>query len=199
MLGHDFIDGGHLLLGVLRADEAIAAVFAAADIGLEDVRRELEAELGRGAESTEHMPFTASAKRTLELSLREAMRHGQKFIAPGHVALALIGEPAGPAMKVLAALDADLDALQGALTELVDRGDVAAAERTARARFVMRPARRSRRDADVAELRAQRDLLADGLRRYARHDDGCPGQLAQPGQCSCGLGELLAIVDERRD
>lgn len=181
-------------MGVLRADDAIAAVFAAADIGLDDARRELEAEFGRGVESPEHMPFTASAKRTLELSLREAMRHGQKFIAPGHVALALIGEPAGPAVKVLMALDADLDELQGALTDLVDRGDNAAAERSARARFVMRPARRSRREAEVAELRAQRELLADALRRYARHDEGCP---ARPGECTCGLRELLAIVDGR--
>jgi hypothetical protein len=165
-------------------------------IALDDARREVQAEMGRGIGPKAHMPFTPSAKRTLELSLREAMRHGHKFITSGHISLAMIGEPEGRAVKVLVALGADLNDLHDALIELVDREGDAAAERSARARYVIRAATRSGSgvsQAEFAQLRAQRDALATGLRHYAQHEAGCP---AETGKCSCGLGELLATIDD---
>ncbi len=121
MLGHDYIGTEHLLLGVLRVDDPAARAFADAGVTVEDARRVVQGELGRGGERKSHIPFTPSAKRVLELSLRESIRHGQKFIAPGHVALALMGEPEGRVVKVLVALGADLTALSETLIALVDQ------------------------------------------------------------------------------
>ncbi len=44
------------------------------------------------------------------------------------------------------------------------------------------------------ELRSQRDLLADALRRYGRHEAGCPGE---SGPCGCGLAAVLALTETR--
>ena len=165
-------------------------MFFAAGVTLVDARREVKAGMGQGVGPKAHMPFTASAKRTLELSLREAMRHRQKYIEAEHIALALIGEPEGRAVTVLAALGADLDVLHEALTEIVERqGD--AAQQSARARFVMR-ATPGGGKAEMRELRLQRDVLAEAVRRYARHEPGCP---ARPGDCSCGLADVLARLE----
>ncbi len=193
MLGHDYIGTEHLLLGVLQVDDPAERAFATAGVTLEDARRVVQGELGHGGKRKSHIPFTPSAKRVLELSLRESIRHKQKFIAPAHIALALLGEPEGRVVKVLVALGTDLDGLSEALSALAGQGDEAAA------RYVMHPAAERpvamRSRAEIAALRAERDALADGLRRYGRHDAGCP---AEPGRCSCGLAELLASIDESR-
>jgi ATP-dependent Clp protease ATP-binding subunit ClpA len=61
-----------------------------------------------------HIPFTAEAKKTLELSLREALGLGDKFIGEEHLLLALASVP-GPAADVLAQRDIDYLAVRQAV------------------------------------------------------------------------------------
>ena len=58
-----------------------------------------------------HIPFTAQAKRTLELSLREAMRLGDNHIGQEHILLALMQQP-GAVADLLARRGADYQTLQ---------------------------------------------------------------------------------------
>jgi ATP-dependent Clp protease ATP-binding subunit ClpA len=87
-----------------------AAALGTVGIDLDAVRDSVEATFGPGAldvprgtrEPKGHIPFTPRAKKVLELSLREAIALKSKSIADGHIALGLLREGDGLAMKVLA-------------------------------------------------------------------------------------------------
>jgi ATP-dependent Clp protease ATP-binding subunit ClpA len=81
-------------------------------IDLEAVRERVEETFGPGAlddparrhsaTGSGHVPFDARAKKVLELSLREALALKHRHIADGHIALGLLREGQGLAMKVIA-------------------------------------------------------------------------------------------------
>jgi ATP-dependent Clp protease ATP-binding subunit ClpA len=91
-------------------------------IDLDAVRERVESAFGagalddpsrrRGATAAGHIPFTPRAKKVLELSLREALALKHRHIADGHIALGLLRDGDGPAMKVLADLGVDGEALR---------------------------------------------------------------------------------------
>jgi ATP-dependent Clp protease ATP-binding subunit ClpA len=66
----------------------------------------------RGRTTSGHIPFTPRAKKVLELSLREALALKQHHIADGHIALGLLREGEGLAMKVIHDRGVDVDALR---------------------------------------------------------------------------------------
>ena len=86
-----------------------ADALGAVGIDLDAVRERVEATFGpgaldapgRGRAPTGHIPFTPRAKKVLELSLREALALKSKSIADGHIALGLLREGEGLAMKVI--------------------------------------------------------------------------------------------------
>src|SRR3954469_135325 len=100
---HDYIGTEHVLLGLLREGEGMAAVtLRRLGIGVGIVRTEVEAIVGRGSGSPEgHIPFTPRAKKVLELSLREAIQLGHNYIGTEHVLLGLVREGEGVAAQVL--------------------------------------------------------------------------------------------------
>ncbi len=113
MLGHDYIGTEHILLGLIREGEGVAAkTLAALEIDLEAVRRQVREIVGRGegppAGQTGHIPFTPRVKKVLELSLREANQLGHNYIGTEHILLGLIREGEGVGAQVLTRLGADL-------------------------------------------------------------------------------------------
>jgi ATP-dependent Clp protease ATP-binding subunit ClpA len=93
-------------------------------IDLDAVRNSVETAFGPGAldqpgrsrrPRSGHVPFTPRAKKVLELSLREALAMGSRSIAAGHIALGLIREGEGLAMKVLHDRGVDPQALRADL------------------------------------------------------------------------------------
>jgi len=122
-LDHDYIGSEHLLLGLLRADEGNSAqALASAGITLEAARQDVEELIGRGERPPGgHIPFTRPAKKCLELSLREALQLGHRYIGSGHVLLGLISQDDTVAVKVLGRLGADLGRLRAqVIQELED-------------------------------------------------------------------------------
>jgi ATP-dependent Clp protease ATP-binding subunit ClpA len=110
-LDHDYIGPEHFLLGLLRADRGGAVhALASAGLTLEAGRQDVEALTGRGERPPSgHIPFTRSAKKCLELSLREALQLGHNYIGTGHLLLGVISEGDNVAVKVLGRrLGADL-------------------------------------------------------------------------------------------
>jgi ATP-dependent Clp protease ATP-binding subunit ClpC len=93
-LGHNYIGTEHLLLGLLREEEGIAArVLEARKVDLDVVRAEVSRIVGIGeALETGQVPFTPRAKRVLELSLKEALALGHDWIGTEHVLLGLARE-----------------------------------------------------------------------------------------------------------
>jgi ATP-dependent Clp protease ATP-binding subunit ClpC len=109
-LKHNYIGTEHLLLGLLREEEGIAArVLATLDVTIEQVRAQVEQIVGRGEEVTGgQIPFTPRAKKVLELSLREALSLGHNYIGTEHVLLGLARENDGVGARIL--LDLGIDA-----------------------------------------------------------------------------------------
>jgi ATP-dependent Clp protease ATP-binding subunit ClpC len=107
LLGHGFIGGEHLLLGLLRENGAGMAT-RSLGVTLEQARREVRAIVpAGGVPPAGHIPFTARAKKIMDASQREAQQLGHDNIAPGDVLITLLGETGGHVADVLAALGVD--------------------------------------------------------------------------------------------
>jgi ATP-dependent Clp protease ATP-binding subunit ClpC len=109
-LRHNYIGTEHILLGLLREEEGIAArVLESLDVSLDEIRPYLAQIVGQGDEiTTGQIPFTPRAKKVLELSLREALAIGHNYIGTEHILLGLARENEGVASRIL--LDFDVDA-----------------------------------------------------------------------------------------
>jgi ATP-dependent Clp protease ATP-binding subunit ClpA len=122
MLDHNYIGTEHILLGLVHEGEGVAAkALESLGISLEAVRREVEETIGRGLEAASpgHIPFTARAKKVLELSLREALQLGHNYIGTEHILLGLIREGDGVAAQVLVKLGADLNRVRQQVIQLL--------------------------------------------------------------------------------
>jgi ATP-dependent Clp protease ATP-binding subunit ClpC len=97
-LRHNYVGTEHLLLGLLRLprDSVPGQVFAGLALSSDSVRTRLRA-LVPGAEHPERgpIPFTPRAKRTLEMSLHEALNRSDRDIGAEHILLGLAGADKG--------------------------------------------------------------------------------------------------------
>jgi ATP-dependent Clp protease ATP-binding subunit ClpC len=111
LLKHNYIGTEHILLGLVREREGIAAqALQALGIGLEAVREQVQEIIGTGQHAPSGtIPFTPRAKKVLELSLREAMQLDDGYIGTEHILLGLIREGEGVAAQVLIKLDGNLN------------------------------------------------------------------------------------------
>ncbi|MCZ9294406.1 ATP-dependent Clp protease ATP-binding subunit [Corynebacterium meitnerae] len=120
-LNHNYIGTEHILLGLIQEGEGVAAkALESMGINLDDVRREVEEIIGRGTQPhTGHVPFTPRAKKVLELSLREGLQMGHKYIGTEFLLLGLIREGEGVAAQVLTKLGADLPRVRQQVIQLL--------------------------------------------------------------------------------
>jgi ATP-dependent Clp protease ATP-binding subunit ClpC len=121
LLKHNYIGTEHILLGLARESDGLAAkALEALGIGLEAVREQVVEITGRGQKSPSgHIPFTPRAKKVLELSLREALQFGHNYIGTEHILLGLIREGDGVAAQVLVRLGGDLSAIRQQVIRLL--------------------------------------------------------------------------------
>ncbi|MBW6440097.1 ATP-dependent Clp protease ATP-binding subunit [Actinoplanes hulinensis] len=121
MLNHNHIGTEHLLLGLIRQGEGVAAmVLERLGVSLEAVRQQVEEVIGQNQEpSGGHIPFTPRAKKVLGTSLREALQLGHNYIGTEHLLLGLIREGDGVAAQVLARMGADRDQVRRQVVQSV--------------------------------------------------------------------------------
>jgi ATP-dependent Clp protease ATP-binding subunit ClpC len=102
-LGHRYIGTEHLLLGLLREEEGLAArTLASLNVTIEEVRAQVERIVGRGeGDTTGQIPFTPRAKKTLELALREGLALHHNYIGTEHILLGLARLDEGVAYRIL--------------------------------------------------------------------------------------------------
>lgn len=102
-LNQNYIGTEHLLLGLLREGEGIAAqVLKNKGVDLETVRAHVEQIVGRGTEPVNQViGYTPRTKTIIEYSLREAIALGHNFIGTEHLLLALMQEGEGLAAQIL--------------------------------------------------------------------------------------------------
>jgi ATP-dependent Clp protease ATP-binding subunit ClpC len=103
-LQHDSIGTEHLLLGLLREGEGIAAtVLTNLGLDLDGIRQAVEGMVAHtgGTLTIGEIPFTSNAKRVLELAVDEARQMSHNYVGTEHLLLGLIREGEGVAAKVL--------------------------------------------------------------------------------------------------
>jgi len=125
VLHHNYIGTEHILLGLLREREGVAArVLERIGISAEAVREKVASIIGEGGDvPTGHIPFTPRAKKVLELSLREALQLGHNYIGTEHILLGLVREGEGVAAQVLVNLGAELSWVRQAVVNELRRMD----------------------------------------------------------------------------
>ena len=120
-LKHNYIGTEHILLGLLREEEGLAArVLESLDITVERVRSQVVRIVGSGEEVTSgQIPFTPRAKKVLELALREALSLGHNYIGTEHILLGLVRENEGVAARILLDFDADSDKIRNEVIRML--------------------------------------------------------------------------------
>lgn len=119
-LKHNNVGTEHILLGLIREGEGIAAkALTALGVKTEDIQKEVETLIGEGKHPMQSIHFTPRAKKVVELSQDEARKLGHSYIGTEHILLGLIREGEGVASRVLKNLGVSLNkARQQVLTLL---------------------------------------------------------------------------------
>nr|NNM91486.1 ATP-dependent Clp protease ATP-binding subunit [Bacilli bacterium] len=119
-LGHPGVGTEHILLGLVKEGEGIAAK-ALLSLGLstEKIQREVEKIIGQGPGNTTGTTYTPRAKKVIELSMDEARKLGHNYIGTEHILLGLIREGEGIAARVLSNLGVSLSKARQQVLQLL--------------------------------------------------------------------------------
>lgn len=124
-LGHNNIGTEHILLGLIREGEGIAAkALIALGLGLEKIQDEVESLIGRGQEQPTNIAYTPRAKKVIELSMDEARKLGHTYVGTEHILLGLIREGEGVAARVLNNLGVSLNKARQQVLQLLGSSEV---------------------------------------------------------------------------
>jgi ATP-dependent Clp protease ATP-binding subunit ClpC len=201
LLSHNYIGTEHLLLGLLADGDGDAAhALESLDVTLEAARDQVRQMIGEGHESQSgHIPFTARAKKVLELSLREALTLRSQSIGSVHLLLGLVAEGEGVGAQILERLGAPLATVRERAIEMAEGGaerDPAPVEEPA-----MAWAARGGRVVRVEGWRTLLDTINSIDRRLSRIERHLgiasePAAAAEPGETAAEPGETAAEPGE---
>ncbi|MFJ7748087.1 ATP-dependent protease ATP-binding subunit ClpC [Peribacillus sp. NPDC097295] len=119
-LGHNNIGTEHILLGLVREGDGIAAkALFALGLGPEKIQKEVENLIGRGQDTAQTIHYTPRAKKVIELSMDEARKLGHSYVGTEHVLLGLIREGEGVAARVLNNLGVSLNKARQQVLQLL--------------------------------------------------------------------------------
>jgi len=165
-LDHNYIGTEHLLLGLIREGEGVAAkALEALGISLDTVRQQVEQIIGQGQQAPSgHIPFTPRAKKVLELSLRESQQMGHNYIGTEHILLGLIHPGDGVARQVLVKLGADPNRVRQQVIRLLQEhsAEESVSARSAAQELRLLPAVKSRLDAAEQRMTAIEQRVGTG-------------------------------------
>ncbi|MGI8496998.1 MAG: ATP-dependent Clp protease ATP-binding subunit [Gemmatimonadaceae bacterium] len=113
-LHHEYVGTEHILLGLIREGEGVAAaVLQNLSVDLDDVQQKIEETVkkGKAAQTTgPDLPYTSRAKKVLELAMSEARELNHSYVGTEHLLLGLLREEKGIAAQVLTDTGVNLDA-----------------------------------------------------------------------------------------
>ncbi|WML42551.1 ATP-dependent protease ATP-binding subunit ClpC [Neobacillus sp. PS3-40] len=119
-LGHNNIGTEHILLGLVREGEGIAAkALNGLGLGAEKIQKEVESLIGKGQDAPQTVQYTPRAKKVIELSMDEARKLGHSYVGTEHILLGLIREGEGVAARVLNNLGVSLNKARQQVLQLL--------------------------------------------------------------------------------
>ena len=120
-LGHNYIGTEHILYGLLKEGEGIAAkVLNNKGITEENVKEKIEELLGVGKEIKETLGFTPRTKRVLENAFLEAKRIGYNYIGTEHLLLAIMKENDCVAVRIITDLDVEISKIYSEIAKVIN-------------------------------------------------------------------------------
>lgn len=120
-LGHNYIGTEHILYGLVKEGEGIAAkVLNNKGITDEKVRVKIEELLGIGREIKESLGFTPRTKRVLENAFLEAKRIGYNYIGTEHLLLAILKEEDCVAVRVIVELNVEVPKIYSEIAKVIN-------------------------------------------------------------------------------
>jgi ATP-dependent Clp protease ATP-binding subunit ClpC len=118
--GHGYIGTEHLLLGLLREGEGVAAkALTSLNLEISSVRAQVESILGQGQDQSSDIGYTPRAKKIIELAMEEALRLGHNYVGTEHILLGLIREGEGIAAQVLTGMGVDVNLMRQRVIEML--------------------------------------------------------------------------------
>jgi ATP-dependent Clp protease ATP-binding subunit ClpC len=112
-LHHDYVGTEHVLLGLVREGEGVAAqVLQNLNVELDDLRQKVEemVEKGKNAQTTgPDLPYSSRAKKVLELAMAEARHLNHQYVGTEHLLLGLIREKRGVAAEVMSSVGVTIE------------------------------------------------------------------------------------------
>ena len=120
-LGHNYIGTEHVLYGLVKEGEGIAAkVLNNKGITDEKVRVKIEELLGVGREIKETLGFTPRTKRVLENAFLEAKRIGYNYIGTEHLLLAILKEEDCVATRIILELNVEISKVYNEIAKVIN-------------------------------------------------------------------------------
>ena len=120
---HNYIGTEHILLGLVRETEGVAArVLSNLNVELVKVRSAVEFIIGRGERPTPgEIGLTPRAKKVIELAVDEARRLNHHYIGTEHLLIGLMREGEGVAAGVLESLGVSLEKVRDETNRIIQR------------------------------------------------------------------------------
>lgn len=120
---HHYIGTEHVLLGLIKLGQGVAvSVLERMGLELENVRHEVEKEVGSGPEqkTSSNIPYTPRVKKVLSLANKEAQQLSHSYVGTEHILLGLLREGEGMASRVLERLNVDLQTTRNEVLAEID-------------------------------------------------------------------------------
>ncbi|MBK6456565.1 MAG: ATP-dependent Clp protease ATP-binding subunit [Gemmatimonadetes bacterium] len=122
-LHHEYVGTEHILLGLIREGEGVAAaVLQNLNVDLDEIQQKIEETVkkGKAAQTTgPDLPYTSRAKKVLELAMSEARELNHSYVGTEHLLLGLLREEKGIAAQVLTDAGVNLDAARAETLRLL--------------------------------------------------------------------------------
>ncbi|HEU0003776.1 MAG TPA: Clp protease N-terminal domain-containing protein [Ktedonobacteraceae bacterium] len=119
---HNYIGTEHLLLGLIREGEGVAAeTLRSFDVDLEKIRQAVEGIIGRGDRVVSgEIGLTPRAKKVIELAVSEAQLLNHHYVGTEHLLLGLIREGDGIGARVLESFGLNLQEVRAKILQLLN-------------------------------------------------------------------------------
>ncbi|HLQ61270.1 MAG TPA: ATP-dependent Clp protease ATP-binding subunit [Candidatus Acidoferrales bacterium] len=198
---HSYIGTEHLLLGLLREGEGLAAkVLNNLGVEIGKVRQTIESVLGRNERIIiQQIIPTSRVKKVIEISFEEARRMGHNYVGTEHLLLGLLIEGEGIAAHVLEDLGATLDKVRAEIERLLHDSSIEEAEPTPK-----KPSKTPLLDQfgrDLTELARKNQLdpvigremeIERVIQILSRRTKNNPALIGEPGVGKTAIAEGLA-------
>src|SRR5471032_1257249 len=122
-LHHEYVGTEHILLGLIREGEGVAAaVLQNLNVDLDEIQQKIEETVKKGKASQAtgpDLPYTSRAKKVLEIAMGEARELNHSYVGTEHLLLGLLREEKGIAAQVLTDAGVNLDAARAETLRLL--------------------------------------------------------------------------------